>query len=78
MNWMLIVIDGAEGEIEHISTGDLDSILHPEGPVLHGITQGDPEMAERIITDLSRVGARYAEFIGGTVVLASVDNGCPK
>jgi hypothetical protein len=73
MNWMLIVIDSAEGEISHIATDDLDSILHPEGPVLHGVTEGDPEMAAQIIADLSRVGARYAEFIGGTVVLAMVE-----
>ena len=31
--------------------------------------QGDPEMAKVMQADLSRVGARYHEYIGGTIVL---------
>lgn len=71
--WMLIVIDGGDGQITNVATDDLDSILHPEGPIHSGITGEDPDMTARIIEDLSRVGARYAEFVGGTVVLAPVE-----
>jgi hypothetical protein len=70
--WMLILID-PEGEITHVTTDDLDAILMPESNGMNEITGGDPEMAEHMIADLSRVGARYAEFIGGTVVLAAVE-----
>lgn len=72
VQWMLIVID-SDGDIEHVTTDDLDSLLHPESNGLNQITGGDPEMAAGIIQDLSRVGARYCEFIGGTVVLAAVE-----
>lgn len=70
--WLLAVIT-SEGEFENIATGDLDSMLHPEGPVLHGIAGDDREMAGMIVADLKRWGARYSEFIGGTVVLAAVE-----
>lgn len=70
--WMLIVID-SDGSIEHIMTDDLDAILHPEQAAIWQIAGDDDDIARGILEDLSRVGARYCEFIGGTVVLAAVE-----
>lgn len=72
MNWMLIVID-SEGVIEHVATDDLDSILHEQGPIFYSVAGEDPDITKLVIEDLSRRGARYSEFVGGTVVLASVE-----
>jgi hypothetical protein len=70
--WMLITIDRYEGDITHVATDDLDAILHPEGPVKH-LCHDDVDMTTNVLADLSRVGARFAEYAGGTIVLADVE-----
>jgi len=71
----LIYID-REGEVEVVATGDLESFLTEDSPPLREIVQADEIWSANIeaaIEDLSRVGARYHEFIGGTIVLALLD-----
>ncbi len=72
--WELMVIESERSmsDIVSIGFGTLDEMLDID-LINSKIAQDNLDMAENIRADLSRLGARYSEFIGGTVVLASRD-----
>jgi hypothetical protein len=70
-NWKLISFD-REGIGDVVACGALNELLSRSGPVL-GLAHDDEEMAEQLLADLGRVGARYAEYIGGTLVVVPVE-----
>lgn len=66
--WKLVYID-REGDIQSFTPGTIEECFAN----LPRICQGDEDIEASVRADLSRVGARYAEFVGGTIVLASLD-----
>lgn len=60
----------SNGAIEVIAQGELSELTSPECEALIDVTQDDSEWAA---TNLSRVGARYHEFQGGTLVVTLLD-----
>jgi len=72
---MLIFISD-QGEIEKIATSDLDYILNPACPYydeILGSYDEDPIIRRNVVSDLSRVGARFAEVPHGQFVIALLD-----
>lgn len=71
--WRLLLIENdSEGRINRMARGTLETCLDRE-TISHHICGDDYDMADIMIADLSRVGARYSEYIGGTVILAGID-----
>lgn len=65
--WNIVLIE-KDGSIQR-GSGSIEQCFAR----LENIMQGDQEKVEAAKADLSRVGARYHEFNGGTLVLASLD-----
>ena len=67
--WKLIYINRYENETISFEAGTLAECL----ATVPTLVQNDADMIEAAREDLTRIGARYHEFVGGTLVIASVD-----